>query len=613
LYAAHSSLLKDVRVGQFRESHPAVVRVVADLAGNPAFDVHPVPGGIRIELRPRELAKALKTSSPAHVSQPASEREAVQPVEAAGTLPSPASPPVRSEPAPPSPQPAAPTATRSENPRVVATAPDNYGLKVNYHNALPEAPGSAQAAAAPVSRQAVLSQTPEALQAEKAAHTLAASIPASLMDAPGAAQGGVGQAAQQPKYTGEPISLNLKEVDLKDFFRLIHEISGLNITVDPNVAGSVTIVLEQVPWDQALDIVLKNNGLGKTLEGNVLRIARMETLMAEQAAAGKLAAAQVEAMPLVTRFFHVNYAKPDAIFTLIKSWPGGGALTSRGNILVDLRTSSLIVSDVQSQIPIIEDIISKLDKKAKQVVIEARVVLATTSFSLSLQAALAGAYTNQATQASGSSSGAGVVGGAPGGFLPTPPAPTVATTPSVSGFGAVAISNVGARYVIDAALAAAETHQQAKTISRPTIITQNNSPGTISQGTQIPIQTVIGTTVSTQMMPATLSLTVTPQVTEDGNVFLNINVTNNDVGAPVATGTGTSVTIATQQATTQVLVPDGGTVVFGGVTKTVRSTTENGVPVLGSIPILGHLFKSTSTNDTDFELLFFISPKVLPT
>jgi type IV pilus assembly protein PilQ len=610
LFAAQSSVLKDVRIAQFRESRPAVVRVVADLAGDPVFDVHPVPGGVRIELRTRELAKALKTSSPAQVSESAPQREAAPaspPVEVAIASPSPASQAVSSEPAPPPAQAAASTVAPSASPLVGATAPDKDVPKVDYQSALPGAPESSQAAAAPVSRRAAPNQTPEALQAEKAARTLAAVLPASLGEAQGTAPGGAGQAAQQPQYTGEPISLNLKDVDLKDFFRLIHEISGLNLIVDPNVTGSVTIVLEQVPWDQALDIVLKNNGLGKVLEGTVLRIARLDTLTAEQTAAKTLAAAREEAQPLVTVYRTINYAKPETIATMIKSL----ALSKRGNILVDARTSTLIISDIQSQIPLVDSAIARLDKKAKQVLIEARVILATTSFSRSLTVALAPFYQNRATQTGATSSGGGVSATAQGGYVGLTP-PIVTTPPAASGYGAFAIYNQGARYFIDAAIAAAETRQQARTISRPSIITQNNSMGTVVQGTQIPIQTVIGTTVATQMTTAALTLSVTPQVTEDGNVFLNISVQNNSPGATVATGTGASVTINTQQATTNVLVPDGGTVVFGGVTVTTRSTTENGVPLLDSIPILGHLFKSTSITDSDNELLFFVSPKILP-
>jgi type IV pilus assembly protein PilQ len=417
-----------------------------------------------------------------------------------------------------------------------------------------------------------------------------------------------GQAAV--KYTGEAISVNLKDVDLKDFFRLIAEISGLNIILDPGVSGSVTLVLDSVPWDQALDIVLKNNGLGRTVEGNVLRIAKIETLTSEQEAVAKLAAARDEAAPLATVFRPLNYAKATDLAQTLKMWTGGGALSKRGSVIVDERTNTLIISDIQAQIPAIEDVVSKLDKKTKQVAIEARIVLATATFQRTLQSALSGGFANSSHSTVGggaTGSGAGV----------TPPIPTtlpnnqpllIAPT-SASGFGAFAITNSSARYFINAAIAAAEARTEAKTISRPSIVTQNNVQGTVIQGVQIPIQTTINFTVSTTFQNAALTLTVTPQVTEDGNVFLKIVVTNNSPG-PVLPGSAAP-SINTQSATTSVLVPDGGTVVFGGVTVTGRNKSANYIPGLGNIPILGHLFKSTVVQDNDQELLFFVSPKVL--
>ena len=163
--------------------------------------------------------------------------------------------------------------------------------------------------------------------------------------------------------------------------------------------------------------------------------------------------------------------------------------------------------------------------------------------------------------------------------------------------------------MIDAAISAAEIRSEAKTISRPSIITQNNIQGMVQQGTQIPVQTSINNTISVQYVDATLQLRVTPQVTDDGHIFLNINVQNRSPGTIV---TNVGISINTQEATTQVLVPDGGTVVFGGVTVTQRSNSSNGIPVLGNIPLLGHLFKSTSVQDSDQELLFFVSPRILP-
>jgi type IV pilus assembly protein PilQ len=549
LYPAHSPLLTDVRVGQFRAKDPAVVRVVADLSGNPTYDIQRVATGVRI---------ALKSRTPA--SRP------------------------------------------SQGPEAPATLSLTASQKID--NALPG--NSTAVAAAP--KPEVIIDSPETAEAVEAAKVIAGSTPsaaASQGEEPAGAA-----AAAGPKYTGEPISLNLKDVDLKDFFRLIHEISGLNIIIDPNVKGTVTMVLDNVPWDQALDIVLKNNQLGKTLEGNVLRIAKLDTLSAEQEQATKLAEAQQEAQPLVTKFVPVNYAKASAIATMLKSWVGGGALSKRGNILVDDRTNTLIVSDIASQIPIILPIIEKLDTKTKQVAIEARIERVTSDFQRNLANALSVSGINQ----SGSVTQSALTGPnsqqtvAPvATYTKVPPIPNSSTV--TSGFGVYAVSNIGARYLLNEALSVAENTDNAKTISKPTIVTQNNVAGSVVQGVQIPIQTTINNTISIQYIQASLQLTVTPQVTSDGNIFLVINVTNSSPGA-VLTGAGPS--INTQSATTQVLVPDGGTVVFGGVTVNQTAKSETYVPLLGKIPVLGNLFKASVKSRSDQELLFFVSPKILP-
>jgi type IV pilus secretin PilQ/predicted competence protein len=585
-YEADTTVLKAVRVAQFRANDPAVVRVVAVLTGNPAFDVHTTSSGVRIELRPRGTAKTipLVNNAPAPQVKPA---EKV--VETAAV-----SAPVAPAPAVDSPAP--------------KPAESNDGAKPDVQSTLPTST-TEQAAAAPLPPPAA--STPEALRADRAAEVLNPARESSLAEAQTQTPATPVTTATEskPVYTGEPVTFNLKDLDLKDFFRLIHEISGLNIIVDPNVSGSVTIVLDSVPWDQALDIVLKNNDLGKVLEGNVLRIAKMSTLTGEQDAQTKLAESRINAAPLVTVFRPINYATAAAIQTILKSWTGGGALSRRGTALVDARTNTLIISDVASQIPIIEAIIAKLDKKAKQVSIEARVVLATADFTRILSAALSGAGLNGsgtttfgvATGSTASITGPTVASG-------TTNSMTI-TSPTGAGFGNIAITNATARYLINGVITAQEEQDRAKTISRPTIVTQNNVQGTVQQGVQIPIQTTINNTISVSYIAATLELVVTPQVTDDNNIFLVINVNNASPGAPVA---NVGAEINTQQATTSVLVPDGGTVVFGGITVTNRSKTATYVPWLGSIPLLGHLFKSETTTDSDQELLFFVSPKILP-
>jgi type IV pilus assembly protein PilQ len=612
-----SPVVKDVRVGQFREKSPEVVRVVADLSGNPVFDAHAYAGGVRIEVKPRPMAASRAVApAPTPTLETAAKRDERKPIQQAAVVPArqvPAPPAHRAASAAPEPQ----TGAIPKRPSAVVSSPARIEKtpKPDYNGTLPASEGSREVAAA--SGLTPQAATPEALRAARAVQVLNAETASNLSGAQGTVPAGSAPPSEEkPAYTGEPISLNLKDVDLKDFFRLIHEISGLNILVDPNVTGSVTTVLDNVPWDQALEIVLKDNGLGKVLEGNILRIARLETLMAENETVNKMANARLDAAPLVTVFRPVNYAKASSIATLLKTWAagkeGGGGLSRRGSVMVDERTNTLIISDTASQIPIIERIIAKLDTKTKQVAIETRIVLASSSFQRTLSAALVGAG---AVNKSGSTVGATETGTGASitpsvtGPPPTPPLFTVPANPS-TGFGTVAIVNFSARYMIDAAISAAEIRSQAKTISRPSIITQNNVEGMVQQGTQIPVQTSINNTIAVQYVNATLQLTVTPQVTDDGHIFLKITVQNASPGTII---TNSAVSINLQQATTQVLVPDGGTVVFGGVTVTQRSNSSTGIPLLGNIPLLGHLFKSTNVQDTDQELLFFVSPRLLTT
>ncbi|HEV2348680.1 MAG TPA: type IV pilus secretin PilQ [Terriglobia bacterium] len=600
-FPGQSPLLSDVRVGQFRDKNPAIVRVVADLTGDAIFDVHAQPGGIRIELKPHvTVSRAIGPSAPSSVAAAPPVRMEVIALPAAlkvGTSSPPAEGTVKSaELAKREPVVTAKTETKSEQ----FTAPH-----AEFQNALPPSTGSNEVSAAP--RQSPSDESPESVQAARAARVLAGSTEASIEPSPAQNSGAV---PEQTHYTGEPISLNLKDVDLKDFFRLIHELSGLNILVDPNVTGTVTMVLDNVPWDQALDIVLKDNQLGKTLEGNVLRISRIETLTAQQEAAAKLIQAHEDAQPLVTKFIPVNYASAKTIQTLLKGWVGGGALSKRGNILVDDRTNTLIVSDIASQIPVIEDIIKKLDTKTKQVSIEARVILTTQNFERDLSGALNNGMVNASnTTVTGGTTGSG---SSVHGNIPTASGSTTRITigqTSTTGFGAYAISNEGARYFINAMLAASEQKSESKTLSKPMIVTQNNVAGTVEQGVEIPVQTSINNTISVNYVNAALTLTVTPQVTQDGNVFLIIKVDNASPGDIV---TGAGISINRQSANTQVLVPDGGTVIFGGVTVNANSKAATYVPWLGQIPILGQLFKTSTKKSNENELLFFVSPKVLP-
>jgi type IV pilus assembly protein PilQ len=410
-----------------------------------------------------------------------------------------------------------------------------------------------------------------------------------------------------PQYNGELISLDLKDYDIKDFFRLISELSGLNVILDPNVMGTITLKMIEVPWDQALDVVLKNYQLGGQLQGNVLRIATNATLQAEENARKALRDAQDLASPLVTRTFILNYTKASDMAATL-----GRLLSPRGTIIQDARKNALIVSDIPSQFTRLDDMVRFLDTPQQQVEIEARLLSAVKSFSRDLG--------NQLGILIGNRTG-NVLTGVPGTtspFVRTPP-PRVTTgggVPLVANFPAAATSGLsfllqaGGDIILDEIITAAEARGTAKTISRPKVITQNNIAATVSQGTQIPVQTNVNNTISVQFISFTLNLTVTPQITDAGTIVLTVVIENSqpDFGRAV----GGIPSVSTQRAQTQLLLPDGGTAVIGGILIDLDSVNIKQVPGLGSVPIIGNLFKNTQTIKNTSELLFFVTPRIRP-
>ena len=410
-----------------------------------------------------------------------------------------------------------------------------------------------------------------------------------------------------PQYSGEIISLDLKDYDVKDFFRLISEISGLNVVLDPNVGGTLTLKLTDVPWDQALDVVLRNYQLGAQLQGNVLRIATNQTLQAEQTAQKALRDAQESAAPLVTRTFLLNYTKADVVSATLR-----GLLSPRGTIITDVRRNALIVTDIPSQYTNLETMVKFLDTPAQQVEIEARLLQANKSFSRDLG--------NQIGLLIGNRAG-NILTGVPGTTSPfarTPPprAATGAGVPLVSNFPAAATAGLsfliqpGGDILLDEIIGVSEARGTARLISRPRVTTQNNVAATIQQGTQIPVQTNVNNTITVQFTSFTLNLTVTPQITEAGTILLQANITNSQPDFARAVNGVPSV--STQSATTQVLIPDGGTAVIGGILIDTDSVNVRQVPGLGNLPLIGNLFKETNTVKSTSELLFFITPRIKP-
>jgi type IV pilus assembly protein PilQ len=462
----------------------------------------------------------------------------------------------------------------------------------------------AQAAVVPVTPTVLGSLPLPAAPPAQAAPAAAPQAPGQL--APTAA------APPQQRYTGEPVSVDLRDVDLRDFFRLIHEISGLNVVLDPAVRGTVTLVLDEVPWDQALDIVLRNNQLNKELDGNVLRIATHATLQREAEARRDLVRAEAEAIPTVTTTRVLSYAKATELSATLRRF-----LSPRGEIFPDDRSNSMIIRDIPDVVPQLDNLIRQLDRKSQQVEIEARVVLASRSFARDIGTQLAFATT--------STSGRSVYGG---GFdvgespiitRPIAP-PLVGTTggmPLVTNFPAVGptsgftFAHASPNFALDYLITAAESRGVGKLLSSPQLVTQNNAQATVMQGTKIPVQTSINNTVSVQFINAVLQLQVTPQITADGTVYLEVLVENTSIDPGIDRIQGIPA-LATQSAQTKVLIGDGGTVVIGGVIISSQRTDVQQVTLVGSVPLIGHLFKRTSVSVSSQELLFFLTPRILP-
>ena len=441
-------------------------------------------------------------------------------------------------------------------------------------------------------------------------------------------QAGGTQASAPPvaagRYTGEPISVNLKDVDLRDFFRLIHEISGLNVVLDPAVKGTLTIVLDEVPWDQALDIVLQNNGLDKQLNGNVLRIATRSTLKTEAETQRDLEKAQAEAIAPVTVTRVLSYAKAATMKDTLKKF-----LSARGDILSDDRSNQIIIRDIPSVIPTIDNLLHQLDRKSQQVEIEARVISASRAFSRDIGTELGFSGASTTTHNQNLFGGAPQVGVSPGPINTIPPPPLISTPTNSSGGGpssgiplatslAAGVPTSGAGYsfrsanfALDFFITAAEAKGVGKLLSKPRIVTQNNEKAVIKQGVKLPIQTTINNTISVQFIDAVLQLEVTPQITIEGTIFMDVLVENTqiDQGIPRVQGIPA---LDTQSAQTKVLVPDGGTVVIGGIIVNTQNVNIQEVPVVGSLPLIGNLFKRTTVSIQSQELLFFLTPRIIP-
>lgn len=417
------------------------------------------------------------------------------------------------------------------------------------------------------------------------------------------------------QYQGETISLKLADADLQAAVFVLAEFAGLNVTFDPGVTGIVSVNLVDVPWDQALDLILKQNKMGKVIEGNVLRIAPVSVLTREQEDQRRLEESKEMAGPMVTRSYTLSYSRAGDVQALLQS-----KISNRGEIIVDNRTNTLIISDVEERLGLIETLIETFDTATPQVSIEARIVEATSNFVRNLgvqwgfKAIQDPFYGNQGSLkfpnkslVDGAMIPQGIVtkgmGGPLGGYAVNLPAPAFSTAVGLS------FANVLDTFRIDMALTALETSGSGKIISAPKVTTQNNQEAEIIQGRQIPVQTVANFTVTTRYQNAALELRATPQITAEGTIIMYIEIQNN---APDFANLVNGIPpIITQSAETTVMIPDGGTTVIGGIYRTEDSITRERVPLLHKIPILGNLFKSFARTKQSRELLIFITPRII--
>ncbi|MGA9391515.1 MAG: type IV pilus secretin PilQ [Candidatus Sulfotelmatobacter sp.] len=611
--------VQDVRIAMDAQ-RPPTTRVVVDLDHACRYELGPMANGKLV------LTLHTQATTAAAAKAPKASANAVTPrvaeVKAATNQDVPA-PTAASEPAPKT------TASAAAAQQKTQTAGSSdfvfveptYATKANVADTQAEPVERAQDAAAKFSDKTAAELLPVSMNAAQSQNASAGSgtQPAVNLAAEQKAQAGQPPVSAGPKYTGEPISVNLKDVDLKDFFRLIHEISGLNVVLDPNVHGTLTIVLDDVPWDQALDIVLKNNDLARELEGNVLRIATVDTLKKE--ADGRRAQVEAEALAVekvsVTRFLSYAHAK-DVTLTVKKF------LSQRGDVVADERTNAVIVSDIPKVIPIIDRLLTQLDRKTQEVEIEARVVAATRQFARDIGTQFGFGW-GDGHSAVGGASAAGAspttVGNLTPGYITVPGTGTTSgsSIPLFSNLGSTAPTsgltflNASNTVRIDAVLSMAESRGLLKVLSRPRVVTQNNIQALVKQGVRVPIvtQAQLGGPPTVTYVDAFLRLTVTPQITSENTIFLNVDVENTtpNFGQEVQGNPE----LITQQATTQVLVTDGGTVVIGGVIQTQNSINITQVPLLGNLPILGNLFKHTQVNTSNQELIFFITPRIIQT
>jgi type IV pilus assembly protein PilQ len=434
----------------------------------------------------------------------------------------------------------------------------------------------------------------------------------------------------QKEYTGERLTLNFQDIETRAVLQLLADTSGQNMVISDTVGGNVTLRLQNVPWDQALDIVMRTKGLDMRREGNVMFVAPAAEIAAREKEL-LTARQQVQQLaPLRTEYLQINYAKASDLAALIKSGQNSSLLSERGSVAIDERTNTLLLQDTSERLADIRRLVSTLDIPVRQVLIEARIVVVNDDFSRELGVRFGGQFALD----HGGRDGDGIIGAQNQGIedddlviddeagvsnvgngwaVLDPSDRYMVNLPVANAAGRIAMTLLDSDYIVDLELSAAQAEGRGEIISSPRLITANQREATIEQGVEIPYQESSSSgATTTQFKKAVLSLKVTPQITPDNRVILDLTVAKDSVGQLVASATGGFVpSIDTREIVTQVLVNDGQTVVLGGILETERRDNEQKVPWLGDVPVLGRLFKTTSKTDNKDELLIFVTPRIL--
>ena len=494
------------------------------------------------------------------------------------------------------------------------------GRAADPFTALKQAPANAAQASvaptpAPQAIPAVAQPAPAANAAPVAAATATRATPPAT---PPAQKTEVAQpqpsANGAPRFSGNPVSLDFQGADLRAVLRTFAEISGLNIVIDPTIQGTVDVALRDVPWDQALDIILRANKLGYLVDGTIVRVAPLTVLADEETQRRKLADEQALAGELRTMTRPLSYARGEDLRPLITAT----VLSQRGSIQTDTRTNTVIITDLPDRLARATELLQTLDRPEPQVEIEARIVQTTREFARTI--GVQWGFNGRASQALGNTipmsfPNQASVGGRAGGMQgegsdAAGSAVNLGVAGASSALG-LALGSVNGAVNLDVALSALEREGQGRLLSTPRVSTQNNVEAEITQGVQIPIQTVANNTVTVTFKDAALTLRVTPQITAADTVIMRIAVENAAPDFSRAVGESRIPPIDTQRAITQVLVSNGDTTVIGGIYVSREQAAEDRTPALHRLPLLGWLFKRESVTDESRELLIFITPRIV--